>query len=249
MSRASLPGSIVPAVASSPSARAPTRVALSSSIAAGTDGRQASQRGQLGKQVQVVVARQAVGPHRHGDAGPVEPPDRRVADADVAVASRTRDHRRAPRPQHVEVVVAALHGVHGQQPGIEHAHLLQIPDRRTGRGRPAWIPRPEPLQQLTPGARPPCRATRLPPGDSARWTDDGRNGVRACAARSPWNSCGDTEYGACGARLTGKPSRRPVRFLRAQRRLEHIVGAIGSRVATLRERRRRQACCGAARRR
>ena len=176
-------------------------VALSSSARAGTDGRQPRAS---------PPARRTGSDRRRWPGCRCRPrpgrPTRRsasiggIAGAGPAVAARTGHQRRARRRQPGQLGVGQLHAVHGQQPVATAARADRgtPPDRTPAAATPdsrRRAPRAAPRHRaaaVARGTRPP-RATRQVHADSGR--------PATLASRSPRSSAGDTEYGACGARL------------------------------------------------
>ena len=160
----------------------------------------APRQGQLAEQIQIVDARQAVGAERDGHAGGVERRQRWNAGPDVGVAARTRDHRgarcrgraRCRRP------CTARRG----------RSASTRPESRAAAGRP---PASTPAAATRRSRRPASRAGRAT-GPSRRravalprairpGAPSSRRRARWRRARMASKSAGETEYGACGARL------------------------------------------------
>ena len=200
--RGALPGSIVPNSSPKPSASAPIRVALSSIARAGTSGRQRAHRRQLGEHVQILDAGQAVGADRDAHAGRVECVDGRAAGADPAVAARTGHDVAPPRPAAPARRRRAARRARPAAASDSSPNARCTPPDRSRAASIRDSTRPAPRARAE-SARRRRAGTRTSSGDSPRWML--ASGVRACSPAIAANSAGDTEYGACGARLTRTP--------------------------------------------
>ena len=182
---------------------------------AGTSGASRAHRLQLGEQVQVVDAGQAVGAdrHRHArrDRTARSAARRRPPTGCCAGTSRASRPRSASRAR---LGVVELHAVHDQRPRVEDAQV----DRGTRPGRSRAPPsRRARRRSARSSARHGPRAGRekldSPRRDSPRCTLVIGRRWPSTASRIARNSAGDTEYGACGASVTrtlaGCAPRRP----------------------------------------
>ena len=169
--------------------------------------RQPPHRLQLGEQVQIVDAGEAVGADRDLHAGLVEALDRRIADAHPLVAARTGHQRRADRARRASAAVAELHTVDDQRPRVDDADgdRGRSPDRN--RESPVVTPRADDLEHAAPGAAALVEELDLL-GRLAEVNAHDRHGVSLTAARIALNSSSDVEYGACGASETARRARR-----------------------------------------
>ena len=153
MSWARLPASMLPRSSPNPRALAPRSVALSRSDRAVTRGSHPPRRGELGEEVQILHACEAVGTERDVHVHRVKRLERRRADADVPVAARARHDRHVERAEAIEIVTGQLHAVHGKDAAIEEAEVLEILHRRRPRRLPCVGPCTQLLQERSPGAR------------------------------------------------------------------------------------------------
>ena len=253
--RARLPGSIVPKSAPNPSARAPSTRRALEQRARRHRRRQRAHRRQLGEQVQIRRARQAVGADRDAHAGRVEVLDRRRAGAGVPVAARTGDERRAARAQPRQIVARHLHAVHGEHARVEKAAVVEILHRATPGATHAASQAPSSSSSARHGP-PPVRDEldflgRLRRGARCR----ARTASRSTALRIARNTSGATEYGACAARLARTRSvgaeRRRSRAARASTtasasgalKPKQLVEDDGRQRARARAARTSRACC------
>ena len=163
-------------------------------------GREPAHRRQLGEQVQVGDAGQAVGADRDRHARRVEPLERRRADADPLVAARAGHERRAARaqPRQARRRRAARRARPASARRARRRRSRYSTGPQTGR-HPVVAPGADPSQQVAPRAA--CRdaSNSISSGDSPRCTLVSGRRCRRPRRGSPGTARGDTEYGACGA--------------------------------------------------
>ena len=191
--------------------RAPARPAASRCRAARRRHRrrQRAHRRQLGEDVQVRRARQAVGADRDAHARRVEVLDRRRAGAGVAVAARTGHERRAARRQPLRdrppsSARRARRARCASRKPLSSRNCTGLPPGGTHAGSHA----PSSSSSARHGP-PPVRMNSTSSADSDRWTLHGANGSRSIArriARNTQRRRPNTAHAPPGSRARGRPA-------------------------------------------
>ena len=218
---------MLPNSSPNPSARRRSSVALSSRCARRHARRDAPRLGQLSEHVQVGDARQAVGAERHVDVHRVERLERRRHRRRRSVAARARRPASSP-----SAAARARSSPSNCTPWTTSTPRSRKPrsDEIRDRRRPAAASRRSRRRARSSStrARPvPSAANSTSSADSPRCTVVTAPGCASTSARIAGNSAGDTEYGACGARLTRTPPLVDARRLCRARGLADACRRVG----------------------
>ena len=203
MSAARLPGSMLPnVVAETERRRAGQRRALEQRARRHRRS-DAPRLGKLAEHVQVVNARQAVGAERHLDVHRVERLERRRPDADVSLL---RGHDTSvTQASRSRVEIGRLRTARRGRQAPSRSRK-PISARYVHRRAPRRLPRsafqtPSSSSSDRATVRCPLAGTRPPPAIRRGARVDTSAAVCVESRRIALNSAGETEYGACGARL------------------------------------------------
>ena len=131
------------------------------------------------------------------------------------------------RLQPCEILAVELHAVHDQRrPRPRKPSAATVFAGRHAGDLPVVGPDPSP-SSITRAGPLPCRSSSTSSADSPRCTLVTGSGCASTSARMAMNSAGDTEYGACGARLTrtsSAPMAAASAAARASRTRAHRIG-------------------------